>query len=384
MQFESNSSNAPCTTLNIILHAMSKTKTTYLILLFFSFNLYGCGSNDTLSRYKPYLYKDTHYLHLHGNVKSIRNGTLQDLSSYSPDKNYGTAVEEVFIYGNGGYFEYDRNGLEVRSVLIDSLTDVVEKSNDYILLYHIDSVDLMMKSKLFGKNQRLPFYVQNPYTIRVNFKMNRFNTFDIFSYQIGDNDKILQEKVLWPDDPDSIVASDQMTRVENIYNEKGQIVEQELYFKEFWNERDISGAFEEFHELYFIVSYSKLSKKYTYDEQGYLNTYSLYNFDELQYQETYHYNDEGQLKWLHRYVISERTRFKYFDTDHTDIYFNENEDIEKAVSYSNQTGEVIDTRYYQYEYDSNNNWTTTYIYRNEMSPEGLVFKSQRIITYYED
>lgn len=363
---------------------MSKTILNHLILLVFINNLYACSVNDTLYRYKPYLYKDTYYLHLHGNVKSIRNGTLQDFSSNSLDKYYGTAVEELFIYSNGGYFEFDRNGLKSRSVSIDSLTDVVEKSGGYVDFYHIDSVDLMIKSKLFGKNQRLPFYVQNPYAVRVNFKRDILNNFDIFKYQIGDNDKILQEKFFWADNPDSIVDFDQMTRVENIYNEKGQIVEQELYFKEFWNERDISGEFEEFHELYFVVSYSKLSKKYTYDERGYLNTYSLYNFDELQYQETYHYNNQGQLEWLHRYVISERTRFKLFDTDHTDIYFNENEDIEKAVSYSNQTGEVIDTRYYQYEYDSNNNWTTAYIYRNELSPEGLVFKSQRIITYYEN
>ena len=69
-------------------------------------------------------------------------------------------------------------------------------------------------------------------------------------------------------------------------------------------------------------------------------------------------------------------------------YFNEYGDIIKKEFVPNYLGQYIDvearTRFYDYEYDSHNNWIKCYIYLEGTKEGGPTLISEKKLVYYDE
>ena len=175
-----------------------------------------------------------------------------------------------------------------------------------------------------------------------------------------------------------IEKGDVLNNYFNIYNEKGNKIEENrydsdgsLYFKDTYKYDEKGNKIEENRYNSDGSLYSKTT--YKYDEKGNMIEDNFYDSDDgsFIYKNTYKYDEKGNK--IEEYHYDEDGKFIYKNTYKYDEKGNI---IEEKIYHSD--GRFGNTYTYKYEYDKNNNWTQRIKYKNTI-PRRI---TERIIEYY--
>jgi len=261
-----------------------------------------------------------------------------------------------------GKFNFDRNGFEIKmhyryqdSTGLPSM----DYANKSIYIYIYDSLDYIKKRKIMGL-KNYPYNVYSPNRIKLNsMGTNPIKKFSdtlplYYLYKIK-NKRIIEEvkaygiegKISLPN------TLNPQIRKTNSYNKEGLITQQNVRYREALTKNFFPDQI--MHLSMEVAAHSEIIYHYQYDEQKRITQVQLMVNGDKKWQEDYFYEDKSDKPYkLDKYIDKQRTYGKYF-TENITEYYNEKGDIIKSVNF-NPSGEVIRTRFYEYEYDPNGNW----------------------------
>ncbi len=333
-------------------------------------------------------------------------GLVKDLVT-SFDRNYSDSISKILI----AKYEYHNNleyleGAATGKFLFNKFGFLDKKYRRYndslfltkllgshrdkdIVVFEFDSLDYIAKNKILGRKYLPPIF--NPHGVSVNRKYIMEKNlkspdpeylFETFKYKI-DKNKISEERyflstILISEMDESQAKKHLHKRTVNEFNLEGQITTQRVYFDE-----NIFRSIPIFHIKTDIPNNAKLIYEYKYDnEQRIIEVELLVNESKI-WQENYFYNNNEERPFkLDRYIQSEETS-GWFLTDNATEWYNEFGDITKAVDFDD-SGNDIRTRFYDYKYDNQNNWTecSMYLEGSAEKTEKPTIVAHRTITYY--
>lgn len=125
--------------------------------------------------------------------------------------------------------------------------------------------------------------------------------------------------------------------------------------------------------------------EYEYDKSDRITVSRLIEDGEIIWQEEYHYMAESLRPIsLDRFIVSARTGNRMF-SDYSHEEFNEHGDITKS-EYFDDDKKLIRTRYYDYEYDEEGNWTKCemYLYGDKERTEMPTITVLRELDYFKE
>jgi hypothetical protein len=141
------------------------------------------------------------------------------------------------------------------------------------------------------------------------------------------------------------------------------------------------------HDLMAPRRYDTIMEKYTYTDKGLLSTITMSFDDYVPWYEAYTYNKKGKVTKIRRIRLpgsltimsSKIKRYK-------DLYFNDNGDVTKIISYEDDTFKVpYKTYYFVYPvYDEQGNWLKCEIHLDGEIKEQPSKIVERTITYYDN
>jgi len=261
-----------------------------------------------------------------------------------------------------GKFNFDRNGFEIKMHYRyqDSTgRPAMDYANKSIYIYIYDSLDYIKKRKIMGL-KNYPYNVYSPNRIKLNsMGTNPIKKFSdtlplYYLYKIK-NKRIIEEvkaygiegKISLPN------TLNPQIRKTNSYNKEGLITQQNVRYREALTKNFFPDQI--MHLSMEVAAHSEIIYHYQYDEQKRITQVQLMVNGDKKWQEDYFYEDKSDKPYkLDKYIDKQRTYGKYF-TENITEYYNEKGDIIKSVNF-NPSGEVIRTRFYEYEYDPNGNW----------------------------
>ncbi|MBW2963119.1 hypothetical protein [Mesonia aestuariivivens] len=232
-----------------------------------------------------------------------------------------------------------------------------------INIYKYDSLDYLRKRKITGLKS-YPYNVYSPNRIKLSYiainlffkpidtlhlyyqynkkieKGREYIKGEIKTYGIEENKSV----------PDTIYTE---IKTINSYNEEGLITLQDVSYREALSKNFLPDQI--MHLNMEVPAHSEIIYHYQYDDQKRITQVKLLVNGDKKWQEDYFYEDKSDKPYkLDKYIDKQRTYGQYF-TENITEYYNEKGDIIKSVNF-NPSGEVIRTRFYEYEYDPNGNW----------------------------
>lgn len=175
-------------------------------------------------------------------------------------------------------------------------------------------------------------------------------------------------------------------KVTFFYNEKDQVIKQKIYGGPSLDFKS-AGSSE-----YIVVNFGasldipNLETSYAYDNKGRMTEIVLYSGQKLLMQEKYYYHPTKD--YVEKSVYYSVRNDFYSRRKKIIRYFNEYGDIIKKEFVPNFLGQYIDvearTRFYDYEYDSHNNWIKCYIYLEGTKESGPTLISEKKLVYYDE
>ena len=174
-----------------------------------------------------------------------------------------------------------------------------------------------------------------------------------------------------------IEKGDVLNNYFNIYNEKGNKIEDNFYDSDGnLSSKDTYEYDEKGNKIEKNVydSNGRFHSKYTYkyDEKGNMIEDNVYDSNgRLYFKKTYKYDEKGNKIEENWYNSDGRLHSKY-----TYKYDEKGNNIEE--NYYNSNGRLYEKHTYKYEYDKNNNWTQRIEYKNTI-PHRI---TEKIIEYY--
>ncbi|MDQ1165653.1 hypothetical protein [Flavobacterium sp. SORGH_AS_0622] len=345
---------------------MHKIKT---LLLFLSLSL-NCFSQLKTNNQNG-INKDLYRLNLNDSVKSVAYGRTfykEDLTAYEIDD-----ITDIVILRQNSYesYEFNKYGL-------------ISKHFHDSLVYDQKNFQNNFKYELDKKEYRVPDWtgmvnlnMQN--VNKITFK--RFNCFKYsdsdfaYKYNFDKNGKITAEKEYFVDKDDSnkIIETKLYQTKKYIYDLKGNLVQQRLFYEGPYKENNYTTEKDGAHEKWM----------YEYDVKNRLiKVTEMYAAESQEVQEP-----RIELKYKYHPTENYVTEVEIFyeagfgnKYKKAKFYYNKNADI-IACEYINDNLQKQEKVFYEYEYDSHNNWIKCKLRYNSMQDE--VIKSiKRKISYY--
>jgi len=340
-----------------------------ILLLFLSLSL-NCFSQLKTNNQNG-INKDLYRLNLNDSVKSVVYGRTfykEDLTAYEIDD-----ITDIVILRQNSYesYEFNKYGLISRH-FSDSL------------VYAPKDLQNNFKYELDKKVYRVPDWtgmanlnMQN--VNKITFK--RSNCLKIldsdfaYKYNFDKNGKITAEKeyLVNKDDSNKIIETELYQTKKYVYDLKGNLVQQRLFYEGAYKENNYTtekdGAYEKW--------------LYEYDAKNRLiKVTEMYAVESQEVQEP-----RIELKYKYHPTENYATEVEIFYRSgfgnkykKAKFYYNKNADI-TACEYINDNLQKQEKVFYEYEYDSHNNWIKCKLRYNSMQDE--VIKSiKRKISYY--
>lgn len=379
-----------------------RIKTVILVLVVFA----SCKTrNISRGTIKSYHKQSRDVYHFNGSVKTSRTfQKLYNRDSLSDDQLQLFLVANRFVgFCYGVYIEFDKNGTEKKwhsipdsmyqSLAHDTIV-VKSKRGRMVRMYAYEhfSKDIEEKTK-YRQEHLVRKHVFNPYRVYFNTRSYEPNEVivekdssyrkqtEVYEYTLNYDGTIHQEigKTHWDKDLDNEIDKETINFTATYhYNTKKQLIKKTFEFGGFPDYPD--------HGLEFWGTGKIPQEEYTYDERGNLTsvyTYTVWKGERvgLVFSEDFTYDDSNNLIRLKRRAsggLSFNTDFKRVN----ELYFNENQEVIKLVSYENDEKTVHAT--YKFEYvnrDKYNNWLTYYHYLND--EEKAFSEVHRVFEYYD-
>ena len=162
-----------------------------------------------------------------------------------------------------------------------------------------------------------------------------------------------------------------------------KLVQQQVHVLEHLKDKDPMNRFRDILIEGFLVRYGrKVMYYYQYTPTGQLAKKSFYIDDNKALEEVYTYNEQGVLEKIDRFKLKNNP-FKKNHTDNMTEYYDQWGNITQSINIGDD-GEVVRTRYYDYEYDAQHNWVTCYLYLDGIKDDTPTITAKRRIEYYTD
>lgn len=344
------------------------------------FSLY-LGQNLTDDRLMNSKQSRSENINMHGPVKSAywyytyisdSLGNVQDLQK---------AKEEVMYFSRniGGelFTSFDNNGRLIKQIpRYENWMDMTKKplSERYAIFHEYEDKDLKQKKNIkVVKYPKYPIhndyqFVKQNYVYRNNIYQNNNKQVFGYVYLLDQNKRIKQEKFYLVSDSDKFILNekDLITKTEFIYNNKGNLIKQNI-------KPGISGKEMPFTALDTESSYCPdLHFSYEYDNQDRIVKMTLYGCEEEVQSETYTYDSNKNYISKNEIYFTSSLRSKVYVTKKTIMYYDEFGNIihkQYVPEFPNQKlrgfmYELPEHTYYKYKYDEYNNWYKCNVYMN--------------------
>lgn len=332
--------------------------------------------------------------HLKGKVKTVRFF----YTDHKEDLEFKTLrrhkVKNDIV--NSGYTEFDTLGMEIVSLMFlkDSINEPI---NPKIVTYsHYYSNDIKMKASKRIINQLLW-----PAFDGLSLKLN----VDIYSrgsgvaiepnlipiryiYKFDDQDRVIEEaeyQLFEAYDDNSWLENgadyDIWSRTFYYYNDKGQLIKQTINAGE--NMKDSSSLSFDVH--YLSLSFrAEMYRTFQYDDKGRLKEVSFFVNDTLVFNEKYSYDESGNfITKVDRYLKHIIKYYTQWPAEKMTASYNSKGDITELIFYPDGSEEqLVNNRYYEYEYDDHENWIKCKLYLEGNKNEPTLV-AERIIEYYK-
>lgn len=339
---------------------------TLLPFLFLSLSCFSQLKNNNQNG----INKDLYHLNLNDSVKSVvydRTFYKEDLTAYEIDD----IIDIVMLRQTYEVYDFNKYGLISRH-FYDSL------------VYNPKDLQNNFKYELDKKVYRVPDWsgmvnlnMQN--VNKITFKRSncfKYSDSDFaYKYNFDKNDKIISEKEYFVDKDDSnnIIETKLYQTKKYIYDLKGNLVQQRLFYEgEYKNDN-------------YYVEKDGAHEKWIYEYDGKNRLIKVTNMGAVDPQ----VKEEPHIEQKYKYHPTENyvTEVEIFDKhgfgnkyQKAKFYYNKNADI-IACEYVNDYLNKQEKVFYEYEYDSHNNWIKCKLRYNSMQDE--VIKSiKRKISYY--
>ena len=300
---------------------------------------------------------------------------------------------------SSGYVEcYKNNQVKMTSFARVRDTLFLEANKKRCYTYEYNAEDLKDKSQ---KKTNLKYY-SNVFTCNLLLKPNEV----VYDYISGykailetiykytyDNKNRVKEQLEYNAKPLNDSIPSHKTRLKDLYsktiffyNEKDQVIKQKTY-------PGSSLKFNSAGTPSYLVSYYSVSlntpnleTRYFYDYKGRITRVALYSGQELLVQEDYCYHTTKD--YVEKSVYYSDYKDFFANTKKTIRYYNENGDIIKREFPPDYLDQRLSpsarTRFYDYEYDSHNNWIKCYIYLEGTKEGGPTLISEKKLVYYDE
>ena len=342
-----------------------------ILLLFLSLSL-NCFSQLKTNNQNG-INKDLYRLNLNDSVKSVvydRTFYKEDLPAYEIDH-----IPDVVILRQNSYesYEFNKYGLISRHFSDSLVYDPKDLHNNF-------------KYELNKKVYRVPDFTEmanlNMQNVnKVTFK--RSSCFEnlgpdfAYKYNFDKNGKITAQKEYFvnKDNSNNIIETQLYQTKKYIYDLKGNLVQQRLInegeYKEnnYYTEKD--GAHEKWIYEYDVKNrLIKVTEMYAVEPQEVQEPPIVQKY---KYHPTENYVTEVEIFYDHGFGI-------YGTYKKAKFYYNKNADI-TACEYLNDNLPKQEKVFYEYEYDSHNNWIKCKLRYNSMQHE-VIKSTKRKIVYY--
>jgi hypothetical protein len=318
------------------------------------------------------IYKDLYHLNLNDSVKSVvydRTFYKEDLTAYEIDD-----ITDIVIFRKSyESYEFNKYGLISRHFSDSLVYDPKDLQNNF-------------KYELNKKVYRVPDWtgmvILNMQNVnKTTFKRSScFKNLDsdfAYKYNFAKNGKITAEKEYFvqKDASNNIIETELYQTKKYIYDLKGNLVQQRLFYEgeykndNYYTEKD--GAYEKW-----IYEYDGKNRLIKVTNMGAVNPQVEQepNIEQkYKYHPTENYVTEVE-------IFDEHGLGSNYQYKKAKFYYNKNADI-IACEYVNDIAQKRLKVFYEYEYDSHNNWIKCKLRYNSMQDE--VIKSiKRKISYY--
>lgn len=334
------------------------------------------------------IFTDVNRLNLRGPVKMVRARFDRKMHE---DKHWHNEIRRTHY----PYALFDRNGLLIEN-LITPLDDSLIQPINRRLLTNWIRYDGDLKTKLaYRPGLVAPYPAINPYLINISYITHNdtlgwngntktppwLHTQVIYNYKFDNKNRLTEEVEYVPAEefivPKARKHENVFTRTSYFYNQSGYL----SYQKIISNEDEPAGAILVYYSAHFMEfnHTSDLRRSFKYDEQGRLTNVSFTADGETAFSETYTYHPtDNYITELHRYSWSDATH-KWYGADNIIEKFDRYGNITEAILKPEGDPEI--RRYYEYTYDSYNNWTECRMYfgGDTSKPYNV---AKRIIEYY--
>lgn len=380
-------------------------RNSLVAVIFFTIEFSCAQSNVSYSALQPT--KKTYYFNFNDAVKLVqtrfvyKNPALKEYQ-YNSFRNRNDHRK-----GSGYYIEFHKNG-QVKALSSamapDSVFMPVDKKKSFNSQY--DAIDVKKKSLRKTNVKYYPRVFTDNLFIKASYNTSsyvidykRFILFETVYKYIYDKNKRIKEELKYSIDHDDQNANDTIplkkARAKDLfsktvffYNDKNQVIKQRVYAgPKAKNDRSRTAQYS-FGFLYETFTYDTtfFETRYQYDPKGRIIQAALYENEELLCSEDYYYHTTNDyVEKAIYYCISPDF---YGNTKKSIRYYNQNGDILKrefVLDYPEQSqDERTFTRFYEYEYDSHNNWIKCTMYLQGSKEAGVTLISERKITYYNE
>ena len=376
----------------------------YIFLIVYLFSNLACSqesksSNQIFSSYS----KDYHWYNFKGKVKSIKtryvsikeslSKSVKEKAMISNDARRGNFLEfyenglKKTYYGNIPLFEFDViDSTKLEIIQYDS-KDIVKKSKNKPI---INNVNIFQTSELFVNFDSYRYAYEFGRTIygveHLGIAQNNY------IYKTDKNNRIIESFEYLPFNENidtvrikNITKKDLLWNMKFLYNNKNQLISQKII------PGDVAlGKKNGFGVPYTTLGtesgfYSDLQLKYKYDNKGRVIQAIFWGNNRIISSEDYEYHpSKGSVQKVRCYVtgpgeISNPTK-KFIKT------YNENGDIiekEFILDFPEQKIAPM-KRFYNYEYDSHNNWIKCNMYLEGIEEGEPTLVAERKIEYYNE
>ncbi len=349
-----------------------------ILFQIFCFSLYSAQNfqDNTLRNSKQ---SRSENINLHGPVKSAYWYYTYISDSLGNVADLQKAKEEVMYFNRniGGelFTSFDHKGRLIKRVpRYENWMDMKKKPlpDRYAIFYEYEDKDLQQKKNI--KSVQYPLYpiyddyqlVKQNYIYRNNIYQNDNKQIFGYVYVLDQNKRIKEEKFYMVSDSDKFILNekDLITKTEFIYNNKGNLIKQNI-------KPGISGKEMSFMAVDTESSYCPdLHFSYEYDTQNRIIKMTLYGCGEVVQSEKYTYDSNKNYISEAEIYFSSSIRSKIYITNKTIMYYDEFGNIlqKKYIKdFPKQklrgfNFELPENTYYKYQYDEHNNWYKSDIY----------------------
>jgi len=324
---------------------------------------------DSIGRF----YKSFSRRYISSPLKPTDSGSLRiyDAKDFEQKRKY---MQEDYPYNTYNPYALKLNRLSALDVWEGKLIkqDSSDFTYSYLYKYTFDN-----KGKVLKEHKLFKLFRE--YEYRKDTITNKFIRDSVTGYRV--KFPVDWSKKLYRNTPDKINTT---YLVYYKYNSKNQLVSK-LYDFSLNKVNDISVEID--HNLRAPRRYDTVQETYTYTDKGLLSTITMSFDDYVPWYEAYTYNKKGKVTKIRRIRLpgsltimsSKIKRYK-------DLYFNDNGDVTKIISYEDDTFKVpYKTYYFVYPvYDEQGNWLKCEIHLDGEIKEQPSKIVERTITYYDN